>query len=108
MSEQITLEITFLNTELTVAGWYTPAVSGKLSGPPEDCYPEEPSEFEIEDILVEGVSIYDLAQCCSIPQNTRPISHRNFLTELAEACCEKLDEAGPSDDCDPPEPDYDD
>ena len=102
MSEQVTVEINFLNTDLTVEGWYTPAVPGKTYGPPEDCYPEEPSDFEIDDILVNGISIYEMVECCQVVQNTQPISHRDFLLELAEACCEKLDETGPAE---PDEPD---
>ena len=82
---QETVDITFLGTDLTVIGAYFPGQRGRTSGPPEDCFPEEPSDFEIEDILVNGCSIYEMVQCCAIAQNTQPISHRDFLIELAEA-----------------------
>lgn len=108
MSTHTTLDITFLGTDLTVVGDYTPGVAGHTYGPPEDCYPEEPSNFEIEDILVNGCSIYEMCQCCAIAQNTSPISHRDLLIELAEACCEKLDTAEPEfDEPDPCYPDAD-
>jgi hypothetical protein len=95
MSQSVTIEVSFLGTDITVKGAYTPAVPGRLYGPPEDCYPEEPSEFEIEEILVNGCSIYEMAQCCAVAQNTKPISHRDFLIELAEACCQKCDTEEP-------------
>jgi hypothetical protein len=33
---------------------YRPAVPGRISGPPEDCYPDEPSEFEFELLNTSG------------------------------------------------------
>ena len=101
-----TVEITFLGSDITVVGDYSPGQRGRTDGPPEDCYPDEPSNFEIEDILVNGCSIYEMCQCCAIAQNTQPISHRDFLIELAEAVCLKLDEAEP--DFDEPDACYPD
>lgn len=37
-----------VETEVTVVYSYTPGSPGKLSGPPEDCYPPEGPEVDIE------------------------------------------------------------
>ena len=39
---------------------YYPARPGRISGPPEDCYPDEPSEFEIEQIVYNSVDVTSL------------------------------------------------
>ena len=39
---------------------YYPARPGRISGPPEDCYPDEPSEFEIEQIVYNSVNVTNL------------------------------------------------
>lgn len=41
--------------DLTVFYNYTPAQAGRYSGPPEDCYPDEPEEIEIVDVSADGV-----------------------------------------------------
>ena len=38
---------------LTATGHYTPALPGNIWGPPERCYPDEPSEFDIESVVDE-------------------------------------------------------
>jgi len=40
--------------ELSIEGSFSPGTPGKLSGPPEDCYPPESAEAEIELISFEG------------------------------------------------------
>ena len=39
---------------------YYPARPGRISGPPEDCYPDEPSELEIEQIVYNSVNVTNL------------------------------------------------
>jgi len=43
---------------------YTPAQRGRYSGPPEDCYPDEPEEIEIEAITwIDGTPFpHELAE----------------------------------------------
>jgi hypothetical protein len=38
---------------------YRPYVPAKISGPPEDCYPEEPAEFEFDIINLDGTPAVD-------------------------------------------------
>lgn len=89
------VEINYLGVELTVEGDYTPAVAGKTYGPPENCYPEEPSSFDIEDIFVEGTSIMEMFQCFAICTNKSPIGHTDALLDLSMKVCEICDERGP-------------
>jgi hypothetical protein len=93
------VSITYLGVDLEVEGTYEPEEPSKLSGPPEDCYEGGPSYFEIEDILVGGVSIYEMFQCFAICTNKSPIGHTDALNDLAALVCEI---------CDNMEPDYDD
>ena len=92
------IEINFLGVDLEVTGDYFPGQVGRTSGPPENCYPEEPSSFEIESIVVGDTSITEMFQCFAIPQNTKPIRHADAMTELAERCCEQIDNSGPEED----------
>ena len=38
--------------ELEVTGKYNPGADGRFSGLPEDCYPDEPSDFDFEDVVL--------------------------------------------------------
>ena len=40
----------FGEVEFVMTYEYTPFRPGRISGPPEDCYPDEPEELEIESI----------------------------------------------------------
>lgn len=49
--------VKFQGETLIVRGTFTPGHPGRLSGPPESCYPEESSEFEIESIHWNGTEL---------------------------------------------------
>ena len=40
--------------EVSLVGHYTPGSPGRTYGPPEDCYPAEPEDVELEVALVDG------------------------------------------------------
>ena len=42
--------------EVTVAYYYTPADPGRTSGPPEHCYPSEPSEIDYDSITCDQLN----------------------------------------------------
>jgi len=98
MSQLVTITLSYHGTDLDVEGYYTPGEPGKVTGPWEDCYPEEPSEFEVEDILIEGGSIYDLLSRMQVAQNTSPIRHKDVLTDIAELACQYCDNTPLGDD----------
>jgi hypothetical protein len=43
--------------EYEVEGTYTPGDPGQTSGPPENCWPPEDSEFEIDSIKIDGAEL---------------------------------------------------
>lgn len=49
---EITIEIMGQEFPAEVAFNYTPAIDGRYSGPPEDCYPSEPEEFDIQSLKI--------------------------------------------------------
>lgn len=51
--------------EVTVKASYIPGSPGKLSGPPEHCYPEEPAEVELLSIHGEGGFVLDPSELSS-------------------------------------------
>lgn len=53
---------TDLNFTLPVTALYLyhPGDPGKYSGPPETCYPSEPAEVELVDVLYEGKSVLEI------------------------------------------------
>ena len=42
----------YLELEVEVEYEYSPFVAGRLSGPPEDCYPDEPEELTISAVYI--------------------------------------------------------
>jgi hypothetical protein len=47
-------EINVLGLDLKATGIYTPGDPGRLSGPPEKCYPPEPAEAEVHSLTYCG------------------------------------------------------
>jgi len=43
-----------VEVDLRIAGRYTPGLEGRTFGPPENCYPSEPAEAEIEALWMGG------------------------------------------------------
>lgn len=48
--------------ECEAKGFYTPGDPGRLSGPPEKCYPAEPAEFEIHELTCNGFNLLILLE----------------------------------------------
>lgn len=50
------MDVTFTAFDLTFCAdlAYTPPQPGFISGPPEDCYPDEPSEIEFYTLTYKG------------------------------------------------------
>jgi hypothetical protein len=53
-------DVKVYGVELTVYFDYTPFIPGKLDAAPEDCFPEEPEEIGIRQILHAGDEITGL------------------------------------------------
>ena len=70
-----------------VEGTYWPATPGKISGPPEDCYPPDPSELEMISAWLcdkDGKKLFDLS--------TLEIASTTFLDMIYQKAYEELDE----------------
>ena len=65
--------------EVDVEFDYTPGDPGQLYGPPEDCWPPEPAEVEICDVIYDGVSVIE--RLCDM-----------HIHELEAKCFEYIDE----------------
>jgi len=95
MSTKLTL--IWLGVEVTVTGDYSPMKPGKFTGPPEACYPDEPAEFDIEDVQVAGESIVEMLMCLQLPSSPFRRTSRMALDDLAEDCITKLEEEAADD-----------
>jgi len=84
-------DLVILEVECDCYGYYEPA---RLSGPPEDCYPEE-YDFEISNVRVEGYPDFTARDLTETEE--RWIEER-FFDDMNEAACDGPDY----------EPDYDD
>lgn len=54
LSTYLTIERNDIEIDLTITGHFYPGCEGKLNGPPEDCFPPEPADAEIETISFDG------------------------------------------------------
>lgn len=52
-ASKFTLDTTYEGVELTIHFYATPITPAYISGPPEDCYPEEGGEVEITEIFID-------------------------------------------------------
>jgi len=57
---QSTREITIWDVELKVEFEYSPIIPAKISGPPEDCHPEEGGELEVLDVFIDNWQVTDM------------------------------------------------
>lgn len=53
MKANTTVEFIFQDVAFCATGYYLPGRSAQVSGPPEDCYPEEPAEFDFATLKAE-------------------------------------------------------
>jgi len=75
--------------ELIVTGDYTSGSDGRTYGPPEDCYPGYPSEFDIEhcNIMMSKTESFDLTR---LPE---AFFGPKVVEEISNACLEKIEES---------------
>lgn len=64
MANKLYVEVCYVENDyeidLEVFGTFIPGSPGRLSGPPEFCYPAEPDDFEVETVTHEGSDILPL------------------------------------------------
>lgn len=76
-------EINVLGLDLKATGIYTPGDPGRLSGPPEHCYPPEPAEAEVETLEYFGEDKqYDM----------KPLLDSDVGEEILDKICEAVTE----------------
>ena len=62
MIELITLQLEGTEYSVAIDYTFTKGVPGKLCGPPEDCYPEEPEEWELHTLMLGSLDLSDLLE----------------------------------------------
>jgi hypothetical protein len=85
------MEINFNGMKLTVFGKYYKAIQGNGWGAWRGPTPDEPEDFEIEDILFAGTSVYELLECLYRR------SGENCIDWITKECIRKANE-GPDND----------
>lgn len=56
-ASKMSLECEYERVPLTINFYASPIIPARTYGPPEDCYPEEGGEVDIEEVLAGGVDI---------------------------------------------------
>jgi hypothetical protein len=84
---EATVELGEVEVEVTVEYHYSPGSPGKTYGPPENCYPPEEAEAEVEQVYLTS----DETKTDIMPQLTAAV-----IEMLFEQACE----AGEDDDAD--------
>lgn len=51
---------TFIGMDMRAKGAYTPGDPGRLSGPPENCYPPDPAEVDVTELTCDGTDMSPL------------------------------------------------
>lgn len=79
------MHITFTAHDLTFEAEvdYTPPTPGRYSGPPEDCYPDEPSELDFFTLTCDGCDAMFMLASPDLAET---------LYEAATAVADKADE----------------
>lgn len=65
-SEYILLDVCGGLVKLEVHFSFRKGFPGKLCGPPEDCYPMEPDEWELQELRMEGSDLTALLRIPSV------------------------------------------
>jgi hypothetical protein len=76
----ITVDINVLGLDLTATAYYHPGDPGRLSGPPEKCYPPEPAEVEVVKLFCGK---YDM---CVLLES-------DVADEICDKCIEVIEES---------------
>jgi hypothetical protein len=84
---KMSVSLFYGDTEYVVTGNYRKRVPARMylrNGDPG--YPEEPAEFEIEDVTVCDQSIMEMLQCCWTKDG------KHILDDMEVECLEKVDD----------------
>jgi hypothetical protein len=72
--------INVLGLDVDFSAYYTPGDPGRVSGPPEKCYPPEPPEVEVDELTTEDEQrTYDMMVL--------------LQSDVADEICEKVIDA---------------
>ena len=62
MIELVKLQMEGCEYSVAVDYTFTKGVPGKLCGPPEDCYPEEPEDWELHTLMLGDLDLSSLLE----------------------------------------------
>ena len=88
--DTITYTLKLDDLEATVFYNYTPPQRGRLSGPPEDCYPPEDAEVELTDLHIDGVILSPVKLAAILDQLQ---NDDDLRTAICEQESDKAEEA---------------